>query len=281
MQKFGIVLLTCFAFIVALCYLFTSASKSKKYLPKNETFTMSSKGKPPISLSLTSHIHAHHHTQPRSFKEIFLAFPWSEFELVVGRNLKEERLQYTKLFIDELTYFLELEPLEPINESCKAPPLPPPIETNCSLHPNAFNGVRRRQPAKIGALLQFGFDVDVLEIHMNELYDVVDVFFIIESTHAHFENIKKPLIWEHVQQQDRFTKFPVVHFIIDDVESLKATDKKWSMEALQERLRWTKFLEWNEATKYFDDEDVIGNSTYVRLQFRILNILLNCRIWRR
>lgn len=256
---------------MALSYLFTSASKPRSYKQTSTTITtttsttttISIKRKitaPPISLSLRSHIHAHYHTQPRSFKEIFLEFPWTEFEQAAAKNLNEEGIQYAKLFIDELTYFLELEPLVPINESCKAPPLPPPSEINCTLHPTAFTGVKRSQPVKVGALLQFGFDVDVLEIHMNELFGVVDVFFLIESTHAHFRNIRKPLIWEHVKQQDRFTNFPVVHFIIDDAEALKATDKIWSMEALQEKLRWTKFLEWNDAAKYFDDEDIIGNS---------------------
>lgn len=213
---------------------------------------------PVISLSLMPHIHAQNHTQLRSFKEVFLAFPWTEFETVAAKNLKPQRLQYTKLFIDELTYFIELEPLVPINENCQPPALSTPTEINCTRYPNAFTGVKRNDAVKIGALLQFGFDVDVLEIHLNELYGVVDVFFIIESTHAHYGSIKKPLIWEHVQRQDRFLKFPVVHFIIDDAEAFQAADKKWSMEVLQERLRWKKFLEWNEQTKYFGDKDIIG-----------------------
>lgn len=196
--------------------------------------------------------------QPRSFKETFLAFPWADFEDVTEQNLTTQINFYSKLFIDELTYFLELEPLVPVNKECKPPPLPPPSEINCTLYPNAFLGIKRSQPVKVGVLLQFGFDVDVLEIHMNELYGVVDKFFIIESTHAHYGHIKKPLMWEHVQQQERFKKFPVVHFIIDDAESLNATNKEWSMESLQERLRWLKFLEWNAATQYFSDVDIIG-----------------------
>lgn len=204
-----------------------------------------------------AHLHPKQ-SQPRSFQEVFLAFPWKEFELVVAKDLKSERLQFTKLFIDELTYFVALEPLIAINETCQPPPLLAVSEVNCSLYPNAFNGVNRNEPVKIGALLQFGFDVDILEIHLNELYGVVDVFFIIESTHAHYGLIKKPLVWEQVQRQERFLKFPVVHFIIDDAESYKSTDKIWSMETTQERLRWEKFLQWNAQTKYFRDDDVIG-----------------------
>ncbi len=153
-----------------------------------------------------------------------------------------------------------MEPLVSVNQSCKPPPLPSQSEVNCTQYPNAFNGVKRNESMKIGAIFQFGFDVDVLEIHLNELYGVVDIFFIIESTHAHFANIKKPLVWENVQRQDRFLKFPVVHFIIDDAEFVQSNDKMWSMETTQERLRWVKFLEWNDQAKYFDEDDVIGES---------------------
>lgn len=247
---------------MAICYLFTSVSvrhpiwkSAKQIIPRTEV---------PISLTLISQLRDQQN-QPRSFKEIFLAFPWKDFELVVEQNRKSERLQYTKLFIDELTYFIELEPLVAVNQTCSTPSLPPPSDVNCMLYPKAFNGVKRNQSVKIGALLQFGFDVDVLEIHLNELYGVVDVFFIIESTHAHFGLIKKPLVWEHIQRQNRFSKFPVVHFIIDDAESAKSSDKRWSMEMTQERARWEKFLEWNEQTQYFGDDDVIGK---VRNSFR-------------
>lgn len=253
-------MLACFAFIVTISYFITSASvhnpASKK--GKQPPTPSIARTAPPISLSLMSRIHAQHRDRPRSFTETFVGFPWKEFETAAAKDFKTQRLQYTKLFIDELTYFIELEPFVPINEDCQPPKLPSPSEMNCTLYPNAFSGEKRTEPVKIGALLQFGFDVDVLEIHMNELYGVVDVFFIIESTHAHYGSIKKPLIWESVQRQDRFLKFPVVHFIVDDAESFQASDKKWSMEMLQERLRWTKFLEWNEKTKYFDDDDVIG-----------------------
>lgn len=196
--------------------------------------------------------------QSKSFKETFLDFPWDAFEEVTAKHLTAETVSYSKLFIDELTYFLELEPLVPVNQQCKPPSLPSPAEINCILYPDAFTGVKRSKPVKVGVLLQFGFDVDVLEIHLNELFGVVDKFFIIESTHAHYGKLKKPLMWELVQRQERFKKFPVVHFIIDDAESSSATEKEWSMESLQERRRWLKFLEWNSVTKYFSDDDIIG-----------------------
>lgn len=194
-----------------------------------------------------------------SFRETFRHFPWDAFEDAAANNLTADTLAYSKLLIDRLVYFLKLEPLHPVNEQCKPPTLSSADEIDCTLYPNAFTGAKRSLAAKIGVLLQFGFDVDVLEIHLNELFGVVDKFFIIESTRAHYANLKKPLMWELVKRQERFKKFPVVHLIIDEADSLKVgkgTD--WSMETLQERLRWLKFLEWNSAIKYFSDEDVIG-----------------------
>lgn len=197
----------------------------------------------------------------KRFSEIFVDFPWDDFKEVLRQWNDTASASYSKLLIDKLTTFLVLEPLVPVNLQCTPPPLPSSAEINCTLYPNAFNGAKRSEPVKLGALIQFGFDVDVLEIHMNELYDVVDKFFLIESTRAHFGHLMKPLMWEHVKRQDRFKKFPVVHFIIDDAESLKA-EKNMSMESLQEMLRWSKFLEWNNATNYFSDDDIIGKLKY-------------------
>lgn len=202
-------------------------------------------------------------TKYTSFSQTFHDFPWDGFEIAVTKNLSLEIISYSEALIDKLTYFLTLEPLVPVNEQCLPPPLPSVDEIDCTLYPKAFTGVKRTEPIKIGVLIQFGFDVDVLEIHMNELYDVVDKFFIIESTHAHYGKLEKPLIWEQVKGQKRFRKFPVVHFIIDDAEATEATDKQWAMESLQERRRWEKFSEWNAATKYFSDDDVIGKPILV------------------
>lgn len=32
----------------------------------------------------------------------------------------------------------------------------------------------------------------------------------------------------------------------------------FASEDLQEKLRWKKFLEWNNATKFFNEEDLLG-----------------------
>ncbi|KAG4072855.1 hypothetical protein HA402_002598 [Bradysia odoriphaga] len=295
--KCGLIILTCFGFVVTLSYLITSTSTSTTiYNPVRTTAKRSSISSVPppiappspissaqlaISLPLPmAHIHAHSYTQLHSFNETFMTFPWDELETAAAKNLKSERLQFTKLFIDELTYFIEMEPLVPINENCQPPPLPSSAEVNCSLYPNAFSGIKRNDSVKIGAILQLGFDVDVLEIYLHELYGVVDLFFIIESTHAHFESIRKPLVWERVQRQERFSKFPVVHFIIDDAEPMvQLKDKKWSMEIMQERRRWEKFVDWNGQTRFFGDNDVIGFGDADEIPSRAkLNMFKYCQL---
>lgn len=128
-------------------------------------------------------------------------------------------------------------------------------------------------------MVQLGFDVDVLEVHLRELYDVVDFFFIIESTRTHFHTIKKPLIWESVQSQERFKVFSdkVVHLIMDDVISApKKSDENdiWFEEALQERVRAQEFMAWNSKQEKpltaddwvgFGDTDQVANRLNIHL----------------
>ena len=87
-----------------------------------------------------------------------------------------------------------MEPFLPVNNECKAPTLPPP---NCNVQ-TLFTGQLYVTPVKIGHAVQIGFDADVFEIHLNEIYDVVDKIFIIEWTVFHNGGIggTKPLTWE-------------------------------------------------------------------------------------
>jgi hypothetical protein len=169
---------------------------------------------------------------------------------------------YITALVNVLTDYLVREPTIPINSSCKVPSLLEPSEINCTIYPKAFaSGKMRNKPAKIAHLIQFGFDVDVLEIHLRELYDIVDYFFILESTRSHRKHNKKSLIWEKVKTQERFQLFSdkIVHIIMDDISSSTNDDTNiWDLEFTQERRRWTAFLEWNEKSKYFCDTDTIG-----------------------
>lgn len=112
-------------------------------------------------------------------------------------------------------------------------------------------------------LIQFGFDVDALEIHLHELDEIVDKFFLIESVSAHGVLVKrKPLIWERLKFDERFEKFihKIVHFVVDDSGIMVGNQSKedWRSEFTQEKLRWIKFLEWNSISQFFGPQDILG-----------------------
>jgi len=131
-------------------------------------------------------------------------------------------------------------------------------------------------------MIQLGFDIDVLEVHLRELYDVVDYFFILESTRSHFKLLKKPLMWEKVSRQERFKIFSekVIHLIVDDAEATSEENHSiWYLEFKQEKRRWEKFLEWNQKTKYFSDDDVIGFGDADEVASRLnVHLLKYCEI---
>ena len=198
-----------------------------------------------------------------SFISAMRDFPWDEFP--VGAVDQESSKAFISRLIGELVKFDEVEPVVPVNQTCMAPPpLPDPAQIDCSASPSAF-GEKRGRPAKVAHMIQLGFEVDTLEIHLRELYDVVDYFFILESTRAHLHQVRKPLVWDHIKDQDRFRLFQdkVVHMVIDDVEALPNSGESgsdmWYLERLQEESRFTKFMEWNAKNgNLFGDEDVIG-----------------------
>jgi len=187
-----------------------------------------------------------------------------------------------KILIELLQDFAILEPKVQIRTKCQPPILPPVTKHICSSprFGNAFTGEVNTKPPKIGILVQFGFSVDELEIYLNEVYDLVDRFFILESTKSHLRTLPKALIWEKVKLQKRFAGFSekIVHFLVDDADvsdpspsasSLLHTEKtSWTVEALQEKLRWMKFKAWNERHNYFEGNDLLGNTidyTYVHI----------------
>ncbi|KAM9996600.1 hypothetical protein ACTFIZ_001549 [Dictyostelium cf. discoideum] len=214
----------------------------------------------------------------RDFPHDMAKFPWEDFKAAARTGKTENTDRYSQMLILTLAKYLIEPPLVPINESCKPEPLPTPTDEVCGKYPKVFTG-KRDKPVKIGHLVQIGFDVDVLEIHLNELYDIVDHFFIIESTITHYHRMRKPLIWEHVKFQDRFIKFQdkVVHLILDDTDEENGKDM-FDAERYQETRRWEKFLDWNKRTNLYGDDDIIGFGDTDEISARInLHLLKNCQ----
>ncbi len=187
-----------------------------------------------------------------------------------GSNYELERV---------LHKFVVADPLVPVNSSCKVPDLSKPT---CAEYPLVFSGSLEKS-LKIGHIIQFGADVDVLEILLNEMDEFVDKFFLLESTVSHSEFQKKPLFFEAVKYNDRFAKFKdkIVHIILDEIDVISNSKNEgiWSVENLQERERWNKFLAWNNKYSFFSDEDLIGFGDADQIASRYaLNYLKNCKL---
>jgi hypothetical protein len=217
------------------------------------------------------------------FRRIFHNFDFDEYDraLKSGDNVN----QHVESMLASISEYAIKEPIVPVDESClTAPQVQVPSDSECRSHSTVFEGKRSR-PAKIAHMIQFGFEVDVLEIHLREVYDVVDVFFILESTKAHKGQVDKPLIWERVKHQSRFIPFhdKVVHIILDDIDTASNPNKKstiWDLENLQEHLRFSKFVEWNDKQiDSFTDDDIIGFGDTDEVAWRHnLNLLKHCSL---
>ena len=217
----------------------------------------------PVNYNKTTHTRLN--IQERTMKTLssFLyKYPWEKLELAM--KTPEENIYRQKL-IDGLQYYAFQEPMIPINKRCQPPPLLEPKYINCSKYPNAFLSSKYEKPVKILHAIQLGFDADSLEIHLNELYDVVDYFFILESTRVHCKTLQKQLMWSLLSVQPRFRKFrsKIIHLVLDDVDvsSVKWSTKNndiWKLEELQEKMRWTKIVEWNKKVDFLNETDVLG-----------------------
>jgi len=194
-----------------------------------------------------------------------------------------------KQLLDAMIPWVRTEPAVAVNASCGPPELPEPTVEECVLAPGSkgvFAGKRTR-PAKLASLIQLGFDVDTLEIHLNEGRGLVDRFFVIESTRAQRKGLRKPLIWQQIAEQERFAHFrsSVVNLVLDDAQSLPspaADDRKadiWFLEAKQEKQRWLRFQAWNDVKNEFGDDDILifGDADEIPCR-RTLNLVKHCSL---
>lgn len=173
-------------------------------------------------------------------------------------NKEISKKNYEKV-VNGLTRFITVEPTVGINTEC----VPPPIKFECSKYQYALGSGTHKayNERKVAFLIQFGFDVDMLEAFLWEVYDVVDKFFITESVVTHSEKqIRKPLVWDMVKSQPRFARFKdkIVHFIVDDSDVLRPGGDIWVSERNQEYVRWKEFLKWNNYNKVFKESDIVG-----------------------
>ena len=206
-------------------------------------------------------IESHRLEKVLDLSDVLLKFRW---EMLEPNITSLDKYQHRQRLIDQLQKFAFQEPEIPINQSCTPPKLLEPKNIICSNYPDAFVPTEKYpQPVKVGHAIQLGFDADSLEIHLNEVFDVIDYFFILEATSVHCKTLKKKLMWSDLSVQPRFQRFrsKIVHLILDDVDVTFINGTKinaWTLESLQEEMRWRKIKEWNMKTNFFGGNDVIG-----------------------
>ena len=122
-----------------------------------------------------------------TFSDYLFGFPWQKFEESM-QNVNETL--YRQSLIDGLQQYAYQEPLLPVNYSCSVPSLINPDDIVCEGFPDAFLPNKYKYPVKVAHAIQLGFDADSLEIHLNEIYGVVDHFFIIEATRIHCKTLR-------------------------------------------------------------------------------------------
>ena len=163
--------------------------------------------------------------------------------------------------LNDLIKWVVMPPVVPLNTSCLPPPLYNPEKLNCPVdYPKAgFKEGVRSKPRKIGVAFQFGFETDMLELYLMEVYDVVDKIFIMEAILDHLGASHKRLMWETLKWTPRFKKFQdkVVSLIVDDSGS-HPSDRRFRLENEQKKLGFLKIMEWNKKNRFFDDDDMIS-----------------------
>eukprot|EP00298_Acanthocystis_sp_HF-20_P015903 c21312_g1_i2.p1 GENE.c21312_g1_i2~~c21312_g1_i2.p1 ORF type:complete len:487 (+),score=205.20 c21312_g1_i2:108-1568(+) len=224
------------------------------------------------------------HIVGTSFLKFLQTFPWDDFKNAYLQHRNDATTQFTSDLVHGLSEFIAMEPLVPVDKNCRPEPLTPPEQIQCSNYMTGTTGQRRSKPARVGHLIQLGFDIDVLETLLYELDDVVDYFFILESTRSHSDKLRKPLMWEKVRVQERFKPFKnkVIHMLLDDIDiGTQNYDPGniFFIERFQETERWRKFQEWNEKFKYFGDDDILGFGDTDEVPSRqTVNILKHCNM---
>ncbi|KAJ3269032.1 hypothetical protein HDV01_001931 [Terramyces sp. JEL0728] len=208
-----------------------------------------------------------------SFMKHMQQYPFDDALTAIRKGDDQEISNYRSLILDYLHEYNSKTPLEKPNRACTKPT----FEPVCN---EAIFSRKRDSPAKVGMVIQFGFEVDSLLIILNQYKGLVDKLFILESTRTHFKNTKKPLVWERIKYKPEFLPFSdmVVHLVVDDSPIAVGEVDIWQMERFQERERWKKFLEWNGATKYFSDTDVLGFGDLDEVpSAQVLTELKNCQ----
>ena len=126
-------------------------------------------------------------------------------------------------------------------------------------------------------------ELDLLEVRLNELNGIVDVFVLTESPLT-FSGIGKPLYFKN--NQDRFKKFPIVHTVYNRVEKcppmeMERRQKQFNLDSAFELFKPGDVLiqgDLDEIPKAAAvEESLTYNCGSVRLVMDVFYYYINCK----
>lgn len=168
----------------------------------------------------------------------------------IGRYLEEfvKAKEITEGGKDDLLLkMIELSNPSPPQTSCDIPrPDRKYSDSECRAASDIFSGARAEPYQLVDASI-FGYDLDLMELKLNELEHVVDLFVIIESSLDH--HLKpKPLVWERNMDKARFSRFK------DKILHIKVSFENrnvagiWESEREQEQLGYAEMMKALQTT---------------------------------
>jgi len=218
------------------------------------------------------------------FQQFLQSMPWRQL------NFAKARMNRTLVgqVQQHLLTFLEQEPLvprQPGKESCAGPPSggwdAAPIQgalqdslaaqTCQEADTDIFTGTMFAHPKTLVDIVLFSYELDVLEIRLNELGKVVDYFVLVEMAFT-FKGIPKPSLWARNRKSSRFADVAskVVHVFIDGPGAHQLAEAQtgtlnWHPELYQTRRGWELVgslikklgLEDTDTVKLYGDADEI------------------------
>ena len=135
-------------------------------------------------------------------------FDWMPYERAHGYLSSELVTTYQQLLLP----YLEIVP-----SAALVTERPQTLRRECDAERYAsfLTGELRKEPVAIYDFIVFGYELDLLEIHLYELNDTVDAFIILEATRTQ-RGLPKPLFLQ--RNIERFAPFrsKIVHYVVDD-----------------------------------------------------------------
>jgi len=148
---------------------------------------------------------------PEDFRDYLLANNFDISVVADKQGYPKLSSQVTKLLY-LLADYVSKPPPEKIKVDIRPDPLPKENDINCN--DGYFRGTRSK-PAHIIDVILFGYELDLLEIRLFELYEVVDEIVIWEGGFSQ-RGDRKPLLFS--RNMERFERFSdkIIHIVQDD-----------------------------------------------------------------